>query len=282
MRCETLTWLVALAAVGVQASAISAHGQLVTPPAEIKPEEAQVSSENKSATVSMVNTAAAVASPINIDSRPVRGEQDAKVTIIEFDDFQCPFSARMHKAVDEVMSGYADRVRLVTRDAPNILIHPWSIHAAVNANCLASQSADAYWDFSDAVFANQSQINAEETQAASFVLLDKMARDFGQKHQLKSASLEECIQAQSSDAEVKRSRRDAIEKVGIVGVPTLFINGEKITGVMTAQQLRERLDRALHTAAQPVPKSTTTMTVPARETAPSSASSHQTKSIHDF
>jgi protein-disulfide isomerase len=211
---------------------------------------------------------------IKIDGRPIRGARDAKVTVIEFDDFQCPFSARMHTALSEVMNHYGDRIRLVTRDAPNILIHPWSIRAAVNANCLASQSADAYWDFSDYVFANQNQINSAGKQDAQFAALDKLAAEAGQKHQLEPAALEQCLQAES-DTEVTQSRRDAKEKVGIAGVPTLFINGEKITGVMTSQQLRERLDGALDSVAHPVPTSTTNTAPPAAAVAPSPAPSQQ-------
>ena len=85
---------------------------------------------------------------IDLNGRPTRGNKDAKVVVVNFDDFQCPFCSRMHQTLfPQLLKEYGDRVEFVYKDYPLTEIHPWAVHAAVNANCLAAQSNDAYWDF---------------------------------------------------------------------------------------------------------------------------------------
>ena len=184
---------------------------------------------------------------IKIDGRPVRGAEKGKVTIVFFDDFQCPYAAYMYKTLfEEVMKDYADRVKVALRETPNTEIHSWAKRAAINADCLAAQSNDAYWDFSDYVHAHQPEIEVNP-----HAVLDKLAIEQGQKHNLLVSPLQECIEAQS-DTLFKASRSEAIHQLGVRDVPTLLINGEKLSGSVTAQPLREALDRALRDAGEPV------------------------------
>jgi protein-disulfide isomerase len=185
---------------------------------------------------------------IKIDGRPVRGAKDAKVTIVFFDDFQCPYAAYMYKTLfDEVMKDYGDRVNVALRETPNTEIHTWAIRAAINADCLAAQNSDAYWDFGDYVHAHQTEIEVDPSG-----VLDKLAIEQGQKHNLLVPSLQECIETQS-DILFKASRSEAIHQLGVRDVPTLFINGEKLLGSVTAQPLRDAINRALRDAGQSVP-----------------------------
>jgi hypothetical protein len=93
---------------------------------------------------------------IDVSGRPSRGNKDAKVVIVNFDDFQCPFCSRMHETLfPQLLKEYGDRIQIIYKDYPLSEIHPWAIHAAVNANCLAAQNGDAYWDFADYMHANQ-------------------------------------------------------------------------------------------------------------------------------
>jgi thiol-disulfide isomerase/thioredoxin len=81
---------------------------------------------------------------IDLNGRPVRGNKDAKVVVVNFDDLECPFCSRMHQTLfPEVLKEYGDRVAFVYKDFPLAEIHPWAIHAAVDANCLAAQNNDA-------------------------------------------------------------------------------------------------------------------------------------------
>jgi len=80
-------------------------------------------------------------SRIDLAGRPVRGNKDAKVTIINYDDFQCPFcSACTKRCQKELLGIYGDKVRSFTRTIRCTAIHPWADHAAVDANCLNQQA----------------------------------------------------------------------------------------------------------------------------------------------
>ena len=86
------------------------------------------------------------ASDIDVADRPVRGNPDAKVTVVSFDDLECPYCARMHQSLfPATLNRYKDQVRFVYKDFPLTEIHPWAMHASVDANCLAAQSGGVYW-----------------------------------------------------------------------------------------------------------------------------------------
>src|SRR5260370_33000751 len=100
---------------------------------------------------------------IDLSGRPSRGPANAKVVIVNYDDFQCPFCARNHQTLfSDIMKSYGDRVPVVYKDYPLAEIHPWASHAANNANCLAGMSNDSYWNFADYVHANQREISGEK------------------------------------------------------------------------------------------------------------------------
>jgi len=183
-------------------------------------------------------------SKIDVSGRPTRGIKASKVVVVNFDDFECPFCSR-------ILKEYGDRVTFVYKDYPLAEIHPWATHAAVDANCLASQNSDAYWDFADYIHANQREVNNEKTPGARLEALDKLTMLQGQKHNVDVVKLQSCIKAQDESA-VKTSMKEA-ERVGVEATPTLFINGEKIDGAVPVSELRAALDRALKDANLPVP-----------------------------
>jgi protein-disulfide isomerase len=194
-----------------------------------------------------------VMSKIDTAGRPSRGAKSAKVVLVNFDDFECPFCSRMHQALfPELLKEYGDRVTFVYKDYPLVEIHPWATHAAVDANCLAAQNNDAYWDFADYIHANQREVSSEKTPGARFDALDKVTMLQGQKHNLDTVKLQSCLKAQDEGA-VKASIKEG-DAVGVSATPTMFINGEKIDGAVPASEIRAALDRALRDAGQPVPE----------------------------
>ena len=204
---------------------------------------------------------AATMSKINTAGRPTRGAKASKVVVVNFDDFECPFCSRMHQELfPEILKEYGDRVTFIYKDYPLVEIHPWATHAAVDANCLAAQNSDAYWDFADYIHANQHEVSNEKTPAARLDALDKLAMLQGQKHSLDTVKLQSCIKAQD-DSAVKASMKEA-ESVGVEATPTMFINGEKIDGAVPPSELRAALDRALRDANLPVPDHAVASTAP--------------------
>ena len=200
--------------------------------------------------------------PFETAGRPSLGPEDAKVTVIVYDDFQCPYCARGYKTLmHQVLPDYKDKIRVVYKDFPLYDIHPWAIHAAVDANCLFAQSNDAYWDFADYVHGNQDAIRGENRPLPDqFAALDKSALDYGKKRNLDGAKLDACVKGQDSSA-VMASSRYGEHALGIDATPTIFINGSRYDGAVPEDALREALNSALKDAGVTPPQSKTGMNV---------------------
>jgi protein-disulfide isomerase len=168
----------------------------------------------------------------------------------------------MHQTLfPEIFKEYGDRVTFIYKDYPLAEIHPWAIHAAVDANCLGAQNADAYWDFADYIHANQREVSTEKTPDARFATLDRLAMLQGQKHNLDTVKLQTCVKAQDEGA-VRASVKQG-DAIGVSATPTLFINGEKIDGAVPVSEVRAALDRALRDNGLPVPVHAATASAPA-------------------
>ena len=196
---------------------------------------------------------AEVMKKIDIKGRPTRGNKDAKVVVVSFDDLECPFCSRMHETLfPELLKEYGDRVLFVYKDFPLSEIHPWAMHAAVDADCLASQDNGAYWEFADYIHANQREVNSEPTRNNQFAALDQIALKSAPKYKLDSTKLQACIKAQNDDF-VKASVKEG-ESLGMTATPTLFVNGQEVDGALSAADLRKIFDEALEQAGVPPPK----------------------------
>jgi protein-disulfide isomerase len=206
---------------------------------------------------------AATMSKIDTNGRPTRGAKASKVVLVNYDDFQCPFCSRMHQTLfPDILKEYGDRVTFIYKDYPLLEIHPWAMHAAVDANCLAVQNGDAYWDFADYIHANQREVSNEKTPGARLEAVDKITLLQGQKHNLDVVKLQSCIKAQDEGA-VKASMKEA-EGIGVEGAtPTMFVNGEKLEGAQSVSQMRAALDHALKDANLPVPEHAAAAAAPA-------------------
>jgi protein-disulfide isomerase len=190
---------------------------------------------------------------ISLQNRPLRGTPEAKVTIVNFDDLECPYCARMHEQLfPATFDRYKGLVKFFYKDYPLIEIHPWAMHAAINANCLADQSQEAYWKFVDYVHSHGSDITgpAKDVHEAEKTL-DKLAREEGQRSTLDQARLDACIVKQ--DESVVRASMKQGDSLGVNGTPTLFINGERISGALPQPELWTAIDRALREAGVPPP-----------------------------
>ena len=191
---------------------------------------------------------------IDLSGRPWRGNKDAKVVIVNYDDFQCPFCSRMHQTLfPNILKTYGDQVKIVYKDFPLTAIHPWAMHAAVDANCLAAQNNDAFWDFADYAHTNQKELNADTSKAeTAFVKLDQVTNEIGKKRGLDGEKLSTCMKQQSETA-VRASMLEG-DKLGVESTPTLFINGEKVAGAFPEDQLRPIIDRAIRAAGGKAPE----------------------------
>lgn len=193
---------------------------------------------------------------ISLAQRPWRGKEDAKVVIVNFDDFQCPYCARMHQMLfGQIYPVYGDRVKIVYKDYPLDSIHPWASRAAVDSNCLAAQNNDSYWAFADTVHSSTRQIGTEgKPLPQQFEAVDAVAREQGRKFHLDMEKLDACLKSQDQTA-VKASVQEA-EQVGVEATPTAFVNGHKVAGA-ELDELRAAIERALRESATPSPAPST-------------------------
>ena len=142
------------------------------------------------------------AESISLQNRPIRGPADAKVTVVNFDDLQCPYCARMHEQLfPSTLDHYKGLVRFMYKDYPLIEIHPWAMHAAVNAACLADQNGEAYWKFVDYVHAHGEEISGSTRDPhASWQMLDKLTHSEGERSSLDLTKLDACVTKQDESA----------------------------------------------------------------------------------
>ena len=187
---------------------------------------------------------AEVMKKMDVKGRPTRGSKDAKVVVVNYDDFECPFCSRMHQTLfPQIFKEYGDRILFIYKDYPLAEIHPWATHAAVDANCLAAQNNDAYWDFADYLHGNQNVVNGAQGHDGQHALIDRAALMQGQQRNLDLAKLQACIKGQD-DSAIKASLHEG-DSVGVTATPTLFVNGEEMDGALPIAELRAVLDRAL-------------------------------------
>ncbi len=206
---------------------------------------------------------------IPIDGRPIRGNPDAKVTVISFDDLECPFCAAMHRELfPDTMNRYGNLVRFVYKDDPLVEIHPWAMHAAVDANCLAAQNGKAYWSYVDYLHAHGDEVTGtEHSLQKSYAALDRIANDQVKPFALDQTKLDACV-AKQDETTIRISMHEA-DALGVDGTPSLFIDGEHINGAVPEQQVWVVIDRALRSAGVTPPPMPTSQPSQPGQQAPS-------------
>jgi protein-disulfide isomerase len=189
---------------------------------------------------------------IDVAGRPIRGNPAATVTVINFDDLECPYCARMHQQLfPATLEHYKGLVRFIYKDNPlPAEMHPWAMHAAVDSTCLAALNGDAYWSYVDYLHAHSDEVTgATRDLSKSFDALNRIARQEAALAKFdpdKLAKLDACI-AKQDEAPVQASLREG-EALSVDGTPALFVNGERVTGAVPRELLWMSIDRALRAA----------------------------------
>lgn len=190
---------------------------------------------------------------IDVTGRPIRGNPAAKVTIVNFDDLECPYCARLHQTLfPATLEHYKDQVRFIYKDNPLGDMHPWAMHAAVDADCLAAQNGQVYWTYVDYLHSHGQEISGPDRDPAkSFAALDRIARQEGTLGKLDSGKLDACL-AKQDETQVRASLQEA-DKLQIESAPAVFVNGERIDGAVPEADLWMVIDRALRDAGEVPP-----------------------------
>ncbi len=169
---------------------------------------------------------------ISSDDDPVRGNPDAKFTIVEFSDFQCPFCAKFHsETLPLLMENYIDngKVNLVFRDFPIESIHPNAVPASHAAECADDQGK--FWEMHDIIFENQRNWqNVEVLQSVD--LFKKYAVEIG----VDEDEFDSCMSSAKHIDEIKKDLEDG-QAYGVTGTPGFFVGNEEVgfTKIIGAQ-----------------------------------------------
>jgi len=187
------------------------------------------------------------------DGRPSRGgPNNAPVLIVNFDDLECPYCAKMHEQLFPALTErYKDQIHIVYRDFP-LEIHPWAMRAAIDTNCVAAQSPAGYWNLVDYIHAHAAEVGGEEKNLAKANdTLDRLAREEGKRQKLNLETLNACITKQD-DSAIKESLKLG-DSLGVDATPALFINGEKMEGALPLEYVYRIIDNALIASGQTPP-----------------------------
>jgi protein-disulfide isomerase len=177
---------------------------------------------------------------VTVDDDPALGDAGAKVTIIEFGDYQCPSCRLFWKDVEpRLKKDYIDKgtVRLVFRDFPIVEIHPEAIVAAVAAQCAAEQGK--YWQYHDKVFREQDN-RGDDIIRFKVTDLKKWAADL----RFDTAAFNQCVDSARYKDEVTKDYADG-SALGIQGTPTFFINGRFVGGAQAYPVFKKIIDEEL-------------------------------------
>jgi protein-disulfide isomerase len=160
---------------------------------------------------------------------PAFGPADAKVTIVEFSDFECPFCSRAAEATKKIKEKYGTKVRFVFRQFP-LSFHA-KAHVAAEAS-LAAHEQGKFWEFHDKVFANQKEIERPA--------LEGYAKELGLDVAKFKKALDDKSYAAAVDAELKLG-----EEVAVDGTPTMFLNGARVANPTDIDAISKDIDKAL-------------------------------------
>jgi protein-disulfide isomerase len=160
------------------------------------------------------------------------GPADAKVTIVEFLDYQCPFCHRAQQAVDQVLKEYDGKVRFVHRDY--LLGKPRSLATARAVRCAGEQGK--FWEYHRGLLVQQGDFSDAD--------LTNRAKGFG----LDPARFSSCAATDKFDADI-HSATEAGSQLGVSGTPTFFVNGRRAVGALGVEQFRELIDAELRAPA---------------------------------
>jgi protein-disulfide isomerase len=172
---------------------------------------------------------------------PSFGPATAKVTIVVFSDFECPYCRELAKTLrDNIPQKYPNDVRVIFKDFPIASLHPWARAAAEASHCIADQKIPAFWAFHDWVFEHQQEVTASNVRDGVL--------NFARINGLDAEKIAACIDSHAPAAIVDQSLR-AGQALQIEQTPTMFINGRLVGGAISWEQLQTLIDMEFHRPA---------------------------------
>lgn len=162
------------------------------------------------------------------------GPDDAKVKLVEFSDFQCPYCQMFQKTVNEIIAEYGDDVQFIFKNLPLESIHPRAKAAAMAAECANEQGK--WLEYGDKLFANQ-KIWGETKDNKTFI-------SYASQLKLDTAKFTQCLTDEKYKGKVEADLKEGTD-FGIGGTPAIFINDKFKSGAVQAAELKTIIDEEL-------------------------------------
>lgn len=166
---------------------------------------------------------------VSKDDDPTRGVAEAKIEIIEFTDYQCPFCKKARPTLTQILEEYKDNISYTLRDFP-LSFHKESFGAHMAAQCANDQGK--YWEYMEKLFANQQSLQVGQ--------LKGYAKDLG----FDVATFDQCLDGRKHAGEVQKDL-DEGQKYGVSGTPAFFINGILLSGAQPYSAFKEVIEDEL-------------------------------------
>jgi protein-disulfide isomerase len=170
---------------------------------------------------------------VAVNGAPFKGTERAPVTIVKFEDFQCPYCKTVQLTYQELLKRYNGKVRLVHKDLPLDAIHPQARQAAEAARCAGDQGK--FWEYHDILYTNSPKAGIDE--------LKSYAKEVG----LNSASFDQCFTSGKYKGLVQKDLAEGAQ-LGLTGTPTFFINGREMSGAQPVEAFATIIDEELNQA----------------------------------
>lgn len=166
---------------------------------------------------------------VSADDDPFIGPKDAKITLIEFSDFECPYCQKVVPTMKELAKTYGDKIKIVFRNFP-LDFHPNAKTAALASECADDQGK--FWPYHDKLFENQKKLDLES--------LKSYAKELG----FNTSEFNKCLDSKKYEAEVAKDAQDG-QNASVSGTPTFFINGRKVEGAQPIDQFKKVIEEEL-------------------------------------
>jgi protein-disulfide isomerase len=159
-------------------------------------------------------------SKLHVGKSPAMGPANAKITLYEFADFECPSCRQLDLVLRKYLPEHPE-IRLVFKHYPLTNIHPWAMTAAIATQCAYHQSPSAFWKMHDAIFDAQDVISPSN-------VWDKM-KDLANQESLDATAFSACMSNPETETEVKQTLEEG-QALTITATPTTFVNARRVVG----------------------------------------------------
>jgi len=192
-----------------------------------------------------ITASTAIPEEIKTEGEPVLGDEDAEVTIVTYEDFECPFCKRFEQnAFQEIKSNYVEQgeAKIIWKDRPLSQLHPWAEPAAAAMECVYREGGnEAFWNVKENVFVNQDSIETSNVESK--------IKTWAEEESVSESAINRCMENDNPMQEVNADSASA-EEIGVSGTPTIYVENQKIVGAQPYSNFESAIEKQLGNVRQ--------------------------------